>query len=282
MRRSFLANKAPVLTGVIKEKTPAEAISSIQNATMKGAKGIDLHLQCLERQYQNSENIKKIVDSTHLPIFGLNYASDMTEEERISLLMASFEAGTAGFDMQGYTFDIKSKSEFNENFVLDKYSFTKYRPKEVVLDNIIIDKQCDIIERVHHSGGEILLSNHIGIYMPSDALVELAIFLEERKPDTIKFVTMCDTEDELSDTLRAMILMKKEVKTPVTLICNGKYRALTRILNPMLGGYMVFVNDGYKFDSTLGQLELGCTKQMLEAASAQLFAIDGMNLGEIL
>ena len=61
-----------------------------------------------------------------------------------------------------------------------------------------------------------------------------------------------------------------------------KYRALSRILNPILGGYMAFVNDGYKFDSTLGQLSLNETKQMLDAVSAQLFAIDGMNLGDII
>ncbi len=254
MRRSFMKNKAPVFTGVIKEKTPATAISAIQNAALRGAKGIDLHLQGLDKEHQNSESIKRIVDATYLPIFGLNYASEMTEEERVALLMASVDGGASGIDLQGYTFDIKSKNEFNEAYLSEKYSFTKYRPKEVVLDERIIDMQCDIIERVHHCGGEILSSNHIGIYMPSDALIELALFLEKRKPDTIKFVTMCDTEEELADTLRAMILIKKEVKTPVTLICNGKYRALSRILNPMLGGYMVFVNDGYKFDSTLGSL----------------------------
>ena len=37
MRRSFLENKAPVLTGVIKEKTPAEAVAAIQQATLHGA-----------------------------------------------------------------------------------------------------------------------------------------------------------------------------------------------------------------------------------------------------
>lgn len=282
MRRSFLENKAPVLTGVIKEKTPAEAVAAIQQATLHGAKGIDLHLQCLAEEHQNSDSIKRIIEAIHLPLFGLNYAWNMTEDQRVSLLMASLDGGASGIDMQGYTFDAASKDKFNEDYASAPYSFVKYRPKEVVLDSKVIDRQCDFIERVHSVGGEILSSNHIGIYMPSDALVDLALFLEKRNPDIIKFVTVCDTEEELSDTLRAMILMKKEVKTPVTLICNGKYRALSRILNPILGGYMAFVNDGYKFDSTLGQLSLNETKQMLDAVSAQLFAIDGMNLGDII
>ena len=109
--------------------------------------------------------------------------------------------------MQGYTFDLPSKNEFCGE---DKYSFTKGNPKEVVTDGNIISKQCELIERVHSMGAEVLLSCHPGIPMNCGQVVELALFLEKRNPDIIKIVTRADSEDDLAESIRAMLLLKKK------------------------------------------------------------------------
>ena len=59
MRKSFAKVTSPILAGVIKEKTPDDAIAAIRNCEYKGATGIDLHLSCLDSQYQNMDSIKK-------------------------------------------------------------------------------------------------------------------------------------------------------------------------------------------------------------------------------
>lgn len=47
----------------------------------------------------------------------------------------------AAVDIQGYTFDLYSKTKFREEFSYLDYSFIKGNPREVVVDGKIIDKQ---------------------------------------------------------------------------------------------------------------------------------------------
>ena len=282
MRKSFLENKAPVLTGAVQEETADLAIRAIKNFALRGAKGIDLHLTQFDDESLQIESLKRIISESPLPVFGLNYTvthNSDEENERVKLLLRTIEAGAAGIDIQGYTFDYESRDKFNENFSDANYSFVKKRPKEVVIDNAVIDKQCELIEKVHSVGGEILLSNHIATFMECDALIDLCIFLEKRNPDTIKLVTMCDSEYELAETVKAMIMIKKEVETPVTLICNGKYRMISRILNALLGGYMIFCADTYipKY-ANMGQPDISAINTIIENADKLMLAADGYGI----
>lgn len=145
--------------------------------------------------------MRSIISSSKLPVLALNYNKTcdwedcgFSEEERIASFLRAVDAGAAGVDIQGYTFDAKSKDGF---FGEDKYSFTKGNPKEVVTDSKIISRQCEFIEEVHSKGAEVLLSCHPGIAMSCDLVVELALFLEKRKPDIIKIVTVANNEDDL-------------------------------------------------------------------------------------
>lgn len=282
MRKSFMKNQAPVLTGAVQEETADQAIRAIKNFALHGAKGIDLHLTQMREESRTPEELKRVINASPLPIFGLNYTVShdaSEEEERVRLLLRSLEAGASGIDIQGYTFDFASREKFDERFTDAGYSFVQPRPKEVVVNDAVIDRQCELIERVHAMGGEILLSNHVGVFLECDMLLELCLFLEKRKPDTIKIVAMCDTEYELAETVKAMILIKKEIKTPVTLICNGKYRALSRILNALLGGYMVFTADTYipKY-ANMGQPDITTIGSIIENADRLMLAIDGYGI----
>lgn len=271
MRKSFVANKAPVLAAVIRERTPRDAIAEIKNYALHGAKGADLHLSCLDEQYRNVQSIAEIVNQSPLPILGLNYNQnpdwsvfEATEEERVDLLMMAIDAGAAGVDIQGYTYDRFSHKAFREEFSHLDYSFIKNKPREVVVDPQIIEKQCDLIERVHAKGGEVLLSNHLLIPMKTDELVDLCLFLEQRKPDIIKIVALSETDEDMLECFKSMLTIKKEIKTPVTLFCNGATGPLTRIVNPMLGGYMVFTSDGFNARSNFSQMDLTTIKQVLD------------------
>ncbi|MBE6738740.1 MAG: type I 3-dehydroquinate dehydratase [Ruminococcaceae bacterium] len=257
---------APAIAGVIREKNAAAAIAEIKNCMYDGADMIDLHLSCLEAN--DVDTLRRIVDSSKLPILALNYNktvdwnnANLSEEERVESFLRAVEAGAAGVDMQGYTFHAPSKNEFCGE---DKYSFTKGNPKEVVTDEVIISKQCEFIETVHSKGAEVLLSCHPGIAMNSTQVVELALFLEKRNPDIIKIVTSATNEDEMLEAIKTMLLLKKEVKTPVSYHANGKFGGLTRILNPALGGQIAFCVDRFSESSTLEQLDLKTTKVVID------------------
>ena len=257
---------SPALAGVVKGKNVLSAIAEIKNCIYAGATMIDLHMSSLE--LSDVESLKKIIASSKLPILALNYSSikkgeDLAvfEEARISSFLRAVEAGVAGVDIQGYTFHQPSKTGFCGE---DKYSFTKGAPKEVVTDEAIISKQCELIERVHSMGAEVLLSCHPGIPMKCEQVVELAHFLEERDPDIIKIVTKAETQEDLEESIRTMMALKKEIKKPVAYHANGKAGMLSRIVNPILGGHIAFCVDRYNESSTMEQIDLRTTKEIIE------------------
>ncbi len=258
--------KAPALAGVIREETAIKAIAEIKNCLYDGADMIDLHMSCLDNT--SVETLKWIIDSSKLPVLALNYNSKCdwsnagyTEEERVESFLRAVEAGAAGVDIQGYTYHLPSKTDFCGE---DKYSFTKGNPKEIVTDESIIEKQCRLIERVHGMGAEVLLSCHPNIPMNCEQVVDLALFLEKRNPDIIKIVTIANTDEEMIESLKSMVALKKNVKTPVSYHAAGAKGRLSRVLNPVLGGQIAFCVDRYTGSSTMEQLELKATKQVVD------------------
>ena len=257
---------APVLAGVVREKTKAAAIAEMKNCLYDGAGMIDLHMSCLENA--DTDTLRAIISSSKLPVLALNYNSNylwqdagFSEEERVESFLRAVDAGAAGIDMQGYTFHRLSKDAFCGE---DKYSFTKGNPKEVVTDEGIISKQCELIEKVHAGGAEVLMSCHPGIPMDCQQVVELALFLEKRNPDIIKIVTIATNEDELLESFKTMVALKKEVKTAVSYHAGGQAGSLSRIINPVLGGHMIFCVDRFSESSTMEQLDLKTVKAVVD------------------
>ncbi len=257
---------SPAIAGVVREKNAKAAIAEIKNCIYDGADMIDLHMSCLENTEEDT--LRAIISSSKLPVLALNYNKkcdwsncDFTEEQRAELFLKSIDCGAAGIDMQGYTFDVNSKLNFCGE---DKYSFTKGNPAEIVTDEAIISKQCDLIEKVHNKGAEVLLSCHPGIPMNSTQVVDLALFLEKRNPDIIKIVTIAQNEEHLIESFKAMSLLKKEVKTKVSYHAGGKAGSLSRIINPVLGGHMIFCVDRFNEFSTMEQLDLKTVKAIVD------------------
>ena len=258
--------ESPIIAGVVREKTVKSAIAEIKNCMYDGAGMIDLHMSCLEDL--SLEKLEEIVRASNLPILALNYNRNydwqdtcFSEQERVDSFLLAVKAGAAGIDMQGYTFHEPSKDNFCGE---DKYSFTKGNPKEVVTDETIISKQMELIEHVHSKGAEVLLSCHPRIPMNCQQVVELALFLEKRNPDVIKIVTAAMNEDDLVESFKTMVALKKEVKTPVSFHVNGKAGSLSRIINPILGGQVIFCVDRFSESSTMEQLDLKTVKSIVE------------------
>ena len=257
---------APALAGVVKEATVKAALAEIKNCEMHGATMIDLHMSCLDDP--SEEKLKEIISASRLPILALNYNIDNTlaprgysEDDRAEIFLRAARAGAAGIDMQGYTFHLPSKTNFHGE---DKYSFTKGNPREIVTDSEIISKQCDFIEKIHAEGAEVLLSCHPGVVMNAEQVVELALFLEQRHPDIIKMVTVAQNDEDAAEAIRAMTMLKREVKTPVAYHANGACGIRTRVINALLGGQIAFCVDRYQENSDRQQLDLQTMSTILE------------------
>lgn len=266
MNKRIASIVSPAIAGVVRERSARAAVAEVRNCLFDGADMIDLHMSCLDDRSQDS--LRWIMGSSKLPVLALNYNltydwqdAGFSEEERIASLLQAIEAGAAGIDMQGYTFHLPSKDGF---FGENRYSFTQDQPKEIVTDPVVIEKQCDLIEQVHGRGAEVLMSCHPGIAMKGEQLVELALFFEKRKPDIIKIVTVADTEEELAESFRSMLMLKREVKTPVSLHAGGTMGKLSRILNPVLGSHIAFCVDHYNEGSLFEQIHLKTARDIID------------------
>ena len=266
MNQTLSRIPAPAVAGVVRSYYIKDAVAEIKNCLYDGAQMIDLHLSCLERS--DEESLKRIISSSRLPVLALNYNktldwedAGLSEQERVESLLRAVSAGASGIDMQGYTFHLPSKDGFCGE---DKYSFTKNSPKEIVTDAAVIAKQCELIEQVHAMGAEVLLSCHPGIPMTCEQVVELALFLERRGPDIIKIVTKANNEEELVESFRAMVALKKECKIPVSYHASGEAGSLSRIVNPLLGGQIIFCVDRYDRGSTMEQLDLRTVRAVVD------------------
>ena len=275
MSLSFAKSPSPILVSVITEETKKAAMAAITNSIYNGATGIDLHLSCMKEEERTVDAIKQIVNMCKVPILALNYDVDMNrevyqseEEERIDILLKAAEAGVACIDFQGYTLDRESKYGFRQEFSNMDYSFVKVNPREVVMDDKVIEKQMELFEKVRHMGTEVLLSCHPGVVLSAEQVVDLALYLEKRGPDVIKIVTLSRNRDDLIESFKSMHLLKKEVKTPISYHLSGQEGKLSRIINPVLGGHIAFCNDRFNTGSDLNQLDLRTAKT----------AIDAMNL----
>lgn len=269
---SFAKPESPLLAAVIRQRTVKEAIAAVTNAQYHGATGIDLHLSCLDDEYKNPKSIEEILKFCKIPVMALNYnhridysTYQSTEEDRIALLMMAVEAGVSCIDLQGYSYDLESKDGFRQEYQSLGYSFTKGNPKEIVCDEAIIEKQTRLIEDCHNVGCEVLLSCHPGVYMNTQQACELAKFLEKRNPDVIKLVCPCGCDEQLSESFGTMIALRKAVDCKVSFHLNGPMGKLSRIINPVLGGHLIFSIDGYTVSDSPEQLDLATAKKALDA-----------------
>ena len=267
MKKKLSELKAPALAGVVRAQSERAVLAAMKNCDLHGADMIDLHLSCLAQT--DLESLKRMLGASRLPVLALHYNrtydwgdAGASEEQRVELLLRAVEAGAAGIDLQGYTFDLPSRDGFCGS---DRYSFTRGNPKEIVTDPTVIERQCDLIERVHSMGAEVLLSCHPGIAMTMEQVVELALFLEKRKPDILKIVTFAECEADLAECQRTMLALKKEVKTPIAYHTFGAAGIPSRILNPLLGGQIAFCVDGYDEASTMEQIDLQTARKAVDA-----------------
>jgi len=271
MRASFAHAPSPVAASVIREKTIKEAIGAIRNSEYAGAKAIDLHLSCLDEEYKNTESIKTVMDATRLPILALNYNQNYdysgfedSEKHRLALLEMGAAAGASAVDMQGYSFNASVKRSFQTEYASPEMLFSAKKPCEVALDPETVAKQVEFINRMHAQGTEVLLSCHTQVNLNCEETLSLAKEFEKRGPDIIKLVLVCDTEEELAEQFKTMIMLKKEIKCAVHMHCNGKLGKVTRVVNPLIGAHLAFCVERYGVNALESQLDLRTYSYLLD------------------
>ena len=135
--------------------------------------------------------------------------------------------------------------------------FTDAEPDEVTLDENVIARQCAFIDEIHAMGKEVLLSNHTLKFMDCRRTADLVEFLLKRKPDVIKLVGWCATDEQLAEYFRTVLFLKaQDYPARIHYHCSGPLSKATRFIGPMLGSYLMFCIDRYDTHADVNQLPL--------------------------
>lgn len=229
MKASFLGHNEPLLTAMIQAATPERAIELMQLAHADGCDAFGVQPCHMTLEARSFDTYRRIYDTAQgKPIYITNYRTGTnngrTDEELADEMLLMVKAGATLCDVMG-----------------DYYCPT---PGELTENAAAIEKQKQLIERIHAAGAEVLMSSHVLKFTPAERVVEIALAQQERGADIAKIVTFANNEAEELENLRINALLKSELKIPYLYLSGGECR-LHRRLGGMLGNCMVLCVQQY-------------------------------------
>ncbi len=248
MKKTFLNQPGPVITGIFAGQTPQELIAEARTAEFEGAGGLCYELTDLKPEFRNRESLKTVVDAVNLPAMFVFYRNDrqqgLGDEARQEVLLAAAEAGAAMIDVMGDLYDPS--------------------PMELTHNPAAIDQQKRLIEKIHSLGSEVVISSHMPCSRTAEEVLEHLRESASRGPDVVKIVTTVNTEEELAEAFRTTLLLKRELKIPFIHLCNGKFSRPHRFMGPALGTSIFFAVPRYEPRYGMGQPSVRAFKAVLD------------------
>ncbi len=220
MKPTFLNHDKPLYTVMIQKKTPAEVLETIDLAKEAGADAVGIQFEKLLPEYRNEAVYREIfARAGDMPTYVTNYRRSKcnegkTDEELAEGLVELCRCGATLIDIMG---DLFCPTE-----------------GELTDDPQAIQKQKELIDRIHAMGGEVLISSHVLKYTPSDRVLEIAQAHRDRGADISKIVTGADSATDEIENLKIIDRLKKELGLPFLFLCGGKCNILRR-LGPLYG-----------------------------------------------
>ena len=242
----FLTSDKPALTVMLQCRTPEVAIGRIRNALHLGADAFGLQVESLLPEYQTPEVYCKLFKEMRgKPAYVTNYRSNSnkgkSDEVLAEGLLTLAECGAALCDVQGDLFS--------------------NHPIQMTEDEAAIEKQMELIEKLHAKGAEVLMSAHTNCYLPGEKVLELALEQKRRGADIIKIVTDAKDMQAQMENLKTVDLLKRELDAPFLFLSGGECSILRR-LGIKLGCCMALCVYEHDALSTPGQPLLSVMKQV--------------------
>lgn len=223
-----------LLTCSIRETNVEDNINTIRNAIYDGAEAFMVHLEKLDEVYHNEQDLKKMFNyCSNLPIFTVNYRSnrrpDKTDEQLIESQLLALKAGANILDI-----------------VADIYDPSK---DEITYNQDAINKQKELIQKVHDLNGKVMLSSHTFRFLNSDETLKHLKELEQRGADMVKIAVTASNQEELNEVIRTTTILKEKMSIPFFHCCMGQYGKLHRVYSGLLGSSIVLCVQNYNSNS---------------------------------
>lgn len=214
MRKSFFENDKALLTVMVQADNPDRIKELIDKSVPEGAEAFGMQFEQMKSEYRTKEVYRDLFAyAKDKPVYVTNYrhtsnegkTDDMLAEELVELA----DCGADLCDVMGDYFD--------------------RQPDEVAVDKAAIEKQKELIRKIHDKGAKVLMSSHVLKYIPAERVLEIALEHQKRGADICKIVTGADTMEQQLENLKIINILKENLKIPFLFLCGGECGILRRI-----------------------------------------------------
>lgn len=235
LKRSFINRQETSVTLLYRPPTIAEALSGARNAHADGADGIAIEISALPLEMRTFDQFQALIRSVPLPFMFINYRNDIIRGKddaarQKDLLMAA-DAGADVIDVMGDLFDPS--------------------PRELTKNPDAIARQKDLIDEIHARGSHVLISSHAaGECVPAEEILGIMEEQSARGADILKVVTRTETEEEMLEGMKTLLLLKKNLEKPFIYLGTGSFGKFIRYIGPKFGVAVEFSVHDYPVGST--------------------------------
>ncbi|MBQ9773079.1 MAG: type I 3-dehydroquinate dehydratase [Clostridia bacterium] len=247
---TFLHQNKPLITTQVQAADPDTLLNLVRTASFDGCDAFGFQMEALEEQYRNEESLRLAFEAMgKRPIYATNYRG-------------GYNAGKSDEELaQGYFF-MRSMGATLIDVLGDLYAPSQY---EITYDGEAIEKQKTLIDQLHKSGAEVLMSSHTLTFMSGDEVLAIALEHQARGADISKIVTAANTEEEELENLKTTARLRRELDIPFLFLSTGSHNHLHRTIGPMLGCCMWLTVAEYDKAATRAQPLLRAVRKIADS-----------------
>ena len=247
---TFLHQNKPLITTQVQASDPTSLLNLVRTASFDGCDAFGFQMERLEEQYRTEESLRPAFEAMgKRPIYATNYRGSCNEgksDEEVA---------------EGYFF-MRSMGATLIDVLGDLYAPAQY---EITYDKEAIKKQKALIERLHESGAEVLMSSHTFTFMSGEEVLAIAREHQARGADISKIVAAANTEEEELENLKTTALLRRELDIPFLFLSTGTHNHLHRTIGPMLGSCMWLTVAEYDALATTAQPLLRAVRKIADS-----------------
>lgn len=214
MKYDFLNFEKATLTVMVQANNPTRIKELMDKAIPAGAEAFGIQFEQMLPEYRTPEVYRDLFSYAEgRPSYVTNYRDKQnagkSDEELGDELVELAECGAELCDIMGDYFD--------------------RQPDEVAVDENAINKQIELINKIHQKGAKVLMSSHVMKYTPAERVLEIALEHQRRGADISKIVVGADNREQELENLKIINMLKEKLDIPFLFLSSGECRILRRI-----------------------------------------------------
>ena len=214
MKYDFLNFEKATLTVMVQANNPTRIKELMDKALPAGAEAFGIQFEQMLPEYRTPEVYRDLFSYAEgRPSYVTNYRDKQnagkSDEELGDELVELAECGAELCDIMGDYFD--------------------RQPDEVAVDENAINKQIELINKIHQKGAKVLMSSHVMKYTPAERVLEIALEHQRRGADISKIVVGADNREQELENLKIINMLKEKLDIPFLFLSSGECRILRRI-----------------------------------------------------